>query len=110
MTKITGFSPFSADGDRFELDASTTTQCRATGDFLELCERRRFGGVVCASAVSDAARFCWGGPFRRFCLWSPNSRFPETETKAGRDSVRTPVYAEGSPSIWYCRDHSRGMS
>src|SRR5437016_7134759 len=40
-----------------------TTQCRATGDFLELCERRRFGGVVCASAVSDAARFCWVGHF-----------------------------------------------
>ena len=41
---------------------------------------------------------------------APKSRFPETETARGRDSVRMPVYAEGSPSIWCCRDHSAGMS
>ena len=54
-------------------------------------------------------RYSWQVVSAPFSL-AAKSRFPETETARGRDSVRMPGYADGSPSNWCCRDHSAGMS
>src|SRR5437764_12462024 len=70
--------------------ASTTTQSCATGDFLKVYERPRIGGDRCDRSFSETARYSRQVVSAHFSL-APKSRFPETETARGRDSVRMPV-------------------
>ena len=103
MTKITGFSPFSADGDRFELDASTTTHSRATGEFLVAGELPRIGGVVWERPVSETARFYWTA---RFAPFVSGARKPVPNRVIGTGRADQTV----RPSIACWRDHSTGAS
>src|SRR6266446_8161766 len=67
-----------------------TTQSYATGDFLKVYERPRIGGDRCDRSFTETARYSRQVVSAHFSL-APKSRFPETETARGRDSVRMPV-------------------
>src|SRR5260370_14750122 len=81
--------------------ASTTTQSRATGDFLKVYERPRIGGGPCDGSFSETASLQSAGRFLHFSL-APKSRFPDTETARGRDFGSNPGYAEGRISTSPC--------
>jgi hypothetical protein len=70
--------------------ASTTTQSYATGDFLKECEKPRIGGIRATVCSQRRHRYSRHVISAHFSL-APKSRFPETETARGRDSVRMPV-------------------
>src|SRR5258706_15099203 len=70
--------------------SSPTTQSCATGDFLKVYERPRIGGDRCDRSFTETARYSRQVVSAHFSL-PPKSRFPETETARGRDSVRMPV-------------------
>ena len=72
------------------LAASTTTQSYATGDFLKECEKPRIGGIRATVRSQRRHRYSRQVVSAHFSL-APKSRFPETETARGRDSVRMPV-------------------
>jgi hypothetical protein len=67
-----------------------TTQSCATGDFLKVYKRPRIGGVRCDRSFSEIESYSRQVVSAHFSL-APKSRFPETETARGRDSVRMPV-------------------
>src|SRR5258708_36512986 len=70
--------------------ASATTQSYATGDFLKEYEKPRIGGIRGAVRSQRRHRYSRQGVSAHFSL-APKSRFPETGTARGRDSVRMPV-------------------
>jgi hypothetical protein len=72
-------------------------------------ERPRIGGDVCDGSFSETTLLRVGG---RFCAFFSGREIP---FPGNGDSERQRLgsnagYAEGSPSIWCCRDHSAGMS
>src|SRR5258708_35853769 len=69
--------------------ASATTQSYAPGDFLKEYEKPRIGGI--RGTVRSQRRHRYGRQVvsAHFSL-APKSRFPETETARGRDSVQMP--------------------
>ena len=94
------------------MTATTTTQSRATGDFLKVYERPRIGGDRCDRSFSETARYSRQVVSAHFSL-APKSRFPETETARGRDSVRMPVTskevrASASAAVMDIRGNAHG--
>src|SRR5205807_1331812 len=89
--------------------ASTTTQLCAAGDFLKVYERPRIGGDLCDGPFSETALL---QSARRFCAFfsGPEIPFPGNGDRERQRLSSNPGYAEGSPSIWCCRDHAAGMS
>src|ERR1700751_3327925 len=71
-------------------NASPTTQSYATGDFLKEYEKPRIGGIRATVRSQRRHRYRRQVVSAHFSL-APKSRFPETETARGRDSVRMPV-------------------
>jgi hypothetical protein len=69
--------------------ASSTTQSYATGDFLKEYEKPRIGGIRATVRSQRRHRYSRQVVSAHFSL-APKSRFPETETARGRDSVRMP--------------------
>ena len=67
-----------------------TTQSYATGDFLKEYEKPRIGGIRATVRSQRRHRYSRQVVSAHFSL-APKSRFPETETARGRDSVRMPV-------------------
>src|SRR5215813_5440754 len=86
-----------------------TTQSHATGDFLKVYERPRIGGDVCDGSFSETASLQSAD---RFCAFfsGPEIPFPGNRDRERQRLGSNAGYAEGSPSIWCCRDHSAGMS
>src|SRR5258707_3684476 len=70
-----------------------TTQSYATGDFLKEYEKPRIGGIRGTVRSQRRHRYSRQVVSAHFSL-APKSRFPETETARGRDSVRMPVTAK----------------
>ena len=89
--------------------ASTTTQSCATGDFLKVNERPRIGGDLCDGSFSETASLQSAGRFYAF-FSGPEIPFPGNGDRERQRLGSNAGYAEGSPSIWCCRDHSAGMS
>jgi hypothetical protein len=83
--------------------ASTTTQSRATGNFLKVDERARIGGHLCDGSFSETARYTRQVVFCAF-FSGPEIPFPGNGEREGKRLGSNPSYAEGSPSIWCCRD------
>ena len=86
-----------------------TTQSRATGDFLKVYERPRIGGDLCDGSFSETASLPSAGLSCAF-FSGPEIPFPGNGDRERQRLGSNAGYAEGSPSIWCCRDHSAGMS
>ena len=86
-----------------------TTQSCATGDFLKVNERPRIGGDLCDGSFSETASLQSAGRFYAF-FSGPEIPFPGNGDRERQRFGSNAGYAEGSPSIWCCRDHSAGMS
>ena len=84
--------------------ASTTTQSCATGDFLKVNERPRIGGDLCDGSFSETASLQSAGRFYAF-FSGPEIPFPGNGDRERQRFGSNAGYAEGSPSIWCCRDH-----
>src|SRR2546430_15883901 len=89
--------------------APTTTQSCATGDFLKVYKRPPIGGDLCDGSFSETTSLQSAG---RFCAFfsGPEIPFPGNGDRERQRLGSNAGYAEGSPSIWCCRDHSAGMS
>ena len=87
----------------------STTHSREPGDFLKVYERPRIGGDLCDGSFSETASLQSAG---RFCAFfsGPEIPFPGNGDRERQRLGSNAGYAEGSPSIWCCRDHSAGMS
>jgi hypothetical protein len=72
-------------------------------------ERPRIGGDLCDGSFSETTLLRVAG---RFCAFfsGPEIPFPGNGDRARQRLGSNAGYAEGSPSIWCCRDHSAGMS
>jgi hypothetical protein len=89
--------------------ASATTQSYATGDFLKECEKPRIGGIRATVRSQRRHRYSRQVVSAHFSL-APKSRFPETETARGRDSVRMPVTPKESEHVVLPRPSAGGLS
>src|SRR5437667_26718 len=89
--------------------ATTTTQSCVTRDFPKVHERPRIGGDLCDGSFSETASLQSAG---RFCAFfsGPEIPFPGNGDRERQRLGSNAGYAEGSPSIWCCRDHSADMS
>jgi hypothetical protein len=78
-------------------------QSCATGDFLKVYERPRIGGDQCDGSFSETASLQSAG---RFCAFfsGPEIPFPGNGDRERQRLGSNAGYAEGSPSIWCCRD------
>src|ERR1700758_3476198 len=76
-----------------------TTQSYATGDFLKEYEKPRIGGIRGTVRSQRRHRYSRQVVSAHFSL-APKSRFPETETARGRDSVRMPVTPQEVRADW----------
>jgi hypothetical protein len=82
----------------------------ATGDFLKEYEKPRIGGIR-TTVRSQRRHRCSRQVVSAHFSLAPKSRFPETETARGRDSVRMPVTRRPSyhPSVTReCATHRNG--
>src|SRR5438309_12097774 len=72
-------------------------------------ERSRIGGDLCDGSFSETAPLQSAG---RFCTFfsGPEIPFPGNGDRERQRLGSNAGYAEGSPSIWCCRDHSADMS
>src|ERR1700730_18319299 len=86
-----------------------TTQSYATGDFLKECEKPRIGGIRATVRSQRRHRYSRQVVSAHFSL-APKSRFPETETARGRDSVRMPVTPKESEHVVLPRPSAGGLS
>jgi hypothetical protein len=69
----------------------------------------RIGGDLCDGSFSETTSLQSAG---RFCAFfsSPEIPFPGNGDRERQRLGSNAGYAEGSPSIWCCRDHAAGMS
>src|SRR5450830_1920148 len=79
--------------------SNSTTQSRATRDFLKLREWPAFSGITCGCLISAKGQLGWE-PVLALLSLASKSRCPATETGAGRDRFDLGPYWGMRPSIW----------
>src|SRR5205807_10019240 len=79
-------------------------QSCAPGDFLKVYERPRIGGDLCDGSFSETAPLQSAGGFCAFFSGS-EIPFPGNGDRKRQRLGSNAGYAEGSPSMWCCRDH-----
>ena len=72
-------------------------------------ERPQIGGDLCDGSFSETASLQSAGRFYAF-FSGPEIPFPGNGASERQRFGSNAGYAEGSPIIWCCRDHSAGMS
>jgi hypothetical protein len=89
---------------RYSISPGPTMQSRATGDFLKEYEKPRIGGI--RATVRSQRRHRYNRQVG-FCAFFSGSEipFPGNGDRKRQRLGSNAGYAEGSPSMWCCRDH-----